>query len=240
MQQLQAQVEQLTDLLRDVKATTDEILRPIHGQQQAAVLAAMETIQHVYDTYGADHSVGVTALDWSRLSGLEQPLKEQHRQIIRELCAYADKLHFTTMEQAKESHRVDADRVVELFDLDKYVLQGLGRYYELMLRTKNARGELTLGDVEECRTILREYIEALEAVRTELLDADTEPANRSNLRRVLDRDGTFSGVFGGALKDHQRRSAAIAARSAIQEHVKAIRMGKLEIQGPHVDGRLPK
>lgn len=208
--QMQASINGLTEAVDAIGADVRATLIFLHNQQQAAVLAAVETIDEIHASLGRDRTLGRT--DWERISNLEQLLKDQHRQVLAELTKIADALEFRDVAAAKSSLHVTPERVQHLVTLEYYLLRSFHRWTELMLTWKSQSDEATPSNIVAARdrvtTYTKDACDNIERIRL----TDTAINGRNPWTRLL-KDGF---VF-GALNDRRNTDTATRNRAAIQQ-----------------------
>lgn len=189
--QLQASIDELTALVESVAADVRAILVFLRTEQQASILAAVETIDDIYSVVRADGHV--TSTDWERIQGLEQVLKQQHRQILSEWQDVASALAFRDIKNAKVALKLDPERVQNLVRLEYYLLRAFHRWTELMLDWKAQSGHTSATSVATARDTtaryVRDAIEALGSIRA----ADTQNIKWRNPFEMLAKDGIVLG-----------------------------------------------
>ena len=212
MAQIQASLERLEKLLAQVGRDVTSIVAFLHLEQEASILAAVETIDQIHRGYRS--AEGLDEVDWSRVAGLEQVLKQQHRQILGELQDAGQKLRFTTIAQANASSDVDPDRLKNLLTLEFFLLRSLSRWTELMLASKELRGSMSIDQGTEARQLVDTYTEQVRSAVQQIWSADTYAHGRPWYERLM-KDGLILGDH----NDGEARDRAVQNRKRVQAHV---------------------
>ena len=212
--QIQASIEQLREAVANVGEDVKEVLEFLHTEQEADVLAALDTIHGVYLTYAQTGQVGT--VDWDRVSGLEHILKKHHRQVLNELDSIRVRMEFNCISKAAKSMQVKEARVRRLIALEYHLLWAMGEWTEVMLVAKTQRNELTPKEASNSTVALdKSQAQARAAVRA-VHEAD---AGKVQGRAILEQLRTDGLVF-GARKDNQVRNHAIENREEVREVTK--------------------
>lgn len=212
--QVQASIDRLTDLLEKVSLDVRQILTFLHHEQQASILAAVETVDQVYEANRLDWAIGV--VDWSRVVGLEQVIKQQHRQVLLELGEIAQDLEFHDIAAAERSMTRRPERVRHLVALEYYLLRALNRWTALMLASKQRQGEMTREDIAAARDTLERYTEHAHAMLKAIRKSDSRHIKGRNFFEMLFSDG----LVVGARKDDFTERKAKENRTAVQAEAK--------------------
>lgn len=190
--QLQSSIDRLTTLLESVASDVKTVLVFLRTEQEAAILAAVETIDDIYSAVQTEGRI--TNTDWERIYGLEQVLKQQHRQVLAERRDIAAALGFRDIHAARTSLDLDPERVRNLVTLEHYRLRAFHRWAELMLGWRAASGHSSASSVTAARDTAARYTEeavaALEAVRA----ADTDELAWRGVLEMLFDDGIWMGL----------------------------------------------
>ncbi|CAM3895884.1 hypothetical protein [Janibacter anophelis] len=210
---LQASIDRLTDMVKDLSVEVGELKAFLHGEQQGQILAMVETIDtEVYESYLRTGAVSQT--DWERIAHAEQLFKAQHRQLLIELSDVQKTLAFRTAPAAKQALRMDLRRVTTLVALEAYLLRSFSRWVTLMLTVKQQRGGASSLDVEQIRRRVDEYRVAAHRSITAIRDTDTHMRGRP-WSQLLIKEGIPLGV----LNDRSTRRDAVAHRRALQKAI---------------------
>lgn len=208
--QLQVSIDRLTELVEAVAADVKTILVFFCTEQQAAILAAVETIDDIYTVVRADGHV--TSTDWQRVHGLEQVLKQQHRQVLAEWQHIASALAFRDIHAAKASLELAPERVRNLVTLEHYLLRAFHRWTELMLDWRAESGHASAASLATARETATRYSrEAIEALQS-ISAADTEDIRWRTVFEMLIKDGILMGLR----HDRETENEAKANRHEIQ------------------------
>jgi hypothetical protein len=208
--QLQASIDKLHTAVVAVGEDVKEILEFLHMEQEADVLAALDTVHHVYTAYAETGEVG--SIDWDRVAGLEHVLKKHHRQVLGELDTIRARMEFDSIGKAEKSLKVKKARVRRLIALEYHLLWALNEWTALMLVAKTQRHELTAKDASRAWSVVDDYRaharKAVQAVHT---------ADGGEVRGRDWWDKLFSnGLVIGSYKDDGVRDDAIENREKVR------------------------
>lgn len=223
--QMQASIESLTDMVEEAGRSIQDVLYQLRGQQQADILAAVETITAAHARF-----ISLDRLDTGELelvAPLGQLLKSQHRQILQELQTAAATLEFHTFAEAKGSLHCDADRMSDLVALEMHLLRALTRWNELRVARLAGDGSLDSDDISTIRANLIDYLGSARRAIEAIASAESHPTERHWLEQLATH-----GLLGGHLRDRRILDSARANRARVQAAVASAR------QVPQLDTRI--
>jgi len=226
MAQVAGAIDRLTAAVVDVGRDVKSIVETLEVEQEADILAAVETIDDSYTRYRVCGRVGQP--EWVRVAHLEQRLKQQHRRILAELTTSQQLLAFTDIGMAAEStKRVQPGRVRDLLTLEYFLLRAFAHWTELMLSAKWDVGDLIPGEVEAARDRVEGYQADARALMLGFAGPDEHVAGRP-WWRLLMTDGL---VIGGG-NDDEKRENALANRKRVRKVCATAASGLEPVEAP--------
>ena len=212
--QLQASIEKFHAAVVAVGEDVKEILEFLHMEQEADVLAALDTIHDVYLAYAETGDVG--SIDWDRVARLEHVLKRQHRQVLGEFDTIRASMEFISIAEAEQSLTVKKARVRRLIALEYHLLWALNEWSALMLVAKGQRQELTAKDASRAWSVVDDYRAQARAAVKAIHKADGGEVHGRDWWDQLFGNGLVIGSF----KDKEIRKDAIENRDEVRSVTK--------------------
>lgn len=210
---MNADIQALQELLLTVATDVKSVLHHLRLEEEAELLAAVETIDAVYSRYLAGD--GPTAMDWERISHLEQILKRTHRMVLGEFEHLSELLAFENVDEASQVSEGDAARARDLVALELWLLKAITQWADLTLSVRVVRGEWSLASVHEMRSLVDDTVAQATRAIEQLHDASAErPVSGRSWWDQLWSDG----IVRGDKKDKQIVMVATAERSRVHEY----------------------
>lgn len=223
--QVQASIQILTAQVERVGRDVQSIVKFLHYEQEAEILAAAETIEEVHARLVRG---GISETDWQRIAGLEQVVKKQYRQVLHELRDIREVLDFRNVPTAKACLELDEDRLWALVTLAAHLLVAFDRWTDLMLAHKSLTGEASLDEIEAARQRTSEYLTGAREAVGAVLSVTGRPFVGRTWHEQLLKDG----IVIGRRNDETTKEKAQLKREEVLAELPKYQLPELEPAHP--------